>query len=601
MKKSISLLLVLVMLCSCIAMSGCNSSESSNNESSAAQTDEKSSKAAGLYVHALIDSDDDEAWHLWQCIHDDEMEELNQTEKYFFLPSSADDKKVNIYNAYSEAVELDGTTIEAQSSATVEYSTDKEYSVEADGKTYTLKFMKSNAEAAIYINNMDADGNGTDLMTYLNSEDNKDKSRTATATGAIVTPDGKIDNTPIKKIKGRGNTTWDKTKKSYNLTYENDISIAGMSEGSKYSILANYQDDSLSRNRFLYDLSDAVDMPYASDSRYVDFYVNNYYWGSYQICEKVETGSDDLVSDVTKDCHLNDDGTVKSDFPFLCEVDPGAQYPDDFFVQTYAGKVSIKGPELAVGDVGYQEVAQYVEGKFDEFFEAVENNSPNLSELADIESLTKLYLINELGKNWDAGVSSVFFTYKQDENGNYKFYGSPVWDYDNSLGNAVGVERDLSYMGVEDYEEYTGWWCKFKGKGKDSENSDNIINRLAYHSDIIESAPKIWVNEFMPAINHFTGEKTDENIGKELYTRDEYLSLIKDSAEMNYTSGWLLDTSENWIADHSSLTKASFDESTKKMVLESSESKYGDNFTDMYNYCADWLVSRSAWLSEQFS
>lgn len=44
-----------------------------------------------------------------------------------------------------------------------------------------------------------------------------------------------------------------------------------MDKCKKFSMLANYQDDSLSRNRFLYDLSDAVDMPYASDSRYVDF------------------------------------------------------------------------------------------------------------------------------------------------------------------------------------------------------------------------------------------------------------------------------------------------------------------------------------------
>ena len=30
-------------------------------------------------------------------------------------------------------------------------------------------------------------------------------------------------------------------------------------------------------------------------------------------------------------------------------------------------------------------------------------------------------LINELGKNWDSGVSSLYFTYKQDENGDWKF------------------------------------------------------------------------------------------------------------------------------------------------------------------------------------
>ena len=101
--------------------------------------------------------------------------------------------------------------------------------------------MKSNAEAAIYVNNTNADGNGNGLMMYLNA----DKSRSAKATGAIVDSKGNIDNTDIKKIKGRGNTTWDKPKKAYNITYSDAVSIAGMKKGKKYSILANYQDDSL--------------------------------------------------------------------------------------------------------------------------------------------------------------------------------------------------------------------------------------------------------------------------------------------------------------------------------------------------------------------
>lgn len=60
-----------------------------------------------------------------------------------------------------------------------------------------------------------------------------------------------------------------------------------MSKGKKFSLLANYQDDSLTRNRFLYDLADAVGTPYASDSRYVDFYSDGYYWGSYQMTERL--------------------------------------------------------------------------------------------------------------------------------------------------------------------------------------------------------------------------------------------------------------------------------------------------------------------------
>ena len=335
------------------------------------------------------------------------------------------------------------------------YDTKTIYTIYADGRYNTLRFMKSGAEAAIYINNSNADGNGKDLMSYLNS----DKSLSAKATGAIVTPDGSIINTPIKKIKGRGNTSWGKPKKGYNITYDKKVSIAGMPSGKKYSILANYQDDSLSRNRFLYDLSDAVGMPYASDSRYVDFYVNGFYWGSYQMAQKVEVGSSSLVSDFEETDYLNEDGTIKEDFPFVCEVDASAG-SDDYYVTSASGnKITIKAPEIDPGEPGYDEVKAYVLKKFNAFYNTTTARG-SLNTTADIESLTKLFLINELGKNWDSGVSSTFFTYKQDENGEYKFYGSPVWDYDNSLGNANGIEKEIQSYGIDDYTKYTGWWCK---------------------------------------------------------------------------------------------------------------------------------------------
>ena len=79
--------------------------------------------------------------------------------------------------------------------------------------------MKSNAESAVYINNANADGNGKGLWEYLS----EDKSNNASATGAVVNPDGSVDNTTIKKIKGRGNTTWGKDKKPFNVTYTGEI------------------------------------------------------------------------------------------------------------------------------------------------------------------------------------------------------------------------------------------------------------------------------------------------------------------------------------------------------------------------------------------
>ena len=590
LKKVTSIILALILALG--ALSVCSVSAAQNTPVSF-ETYE------ALYAHAVTGSTDSEAWQAWQSEHDEDFTEVNSNVKYFFLPTSADSTRVDIYNAYKSPVNVNGVDIASGEVKTVNYEIGKSYSVDVSGKTYTLKLMKSNAEAAIYINNSDADGFGTELMQYLNA----DKSRSAKATGAIVDANGNVDNTAIKKIKGRGNTTWDKPKKAYNITYSDAVSIAGMKKGKKYSILANYQDDSLSRNRFLYDLADAVGMPYASDSRYVDFYANGFYWGSFQMTEKVEAGKSNLVSDVDDTAYLNDDGTVNSDFPFICEVDAGAKDGEDYYVESASGnKITIKAPELEEGDAGYEEVKAYVKEKFDAFYNSVKGKTSDPTEYADVESLAKIYLINELGKNWDSGVSSLFFVYKQDSSGKYKFYGSPVWDYDNSLGNAVGVNKELNNMGVSDYEEYSGWWCKFKGKSTKSKSINNVMNLISRNNKVYQKAVSVWFEDFVPVINDFASDSSTPKASSatEMYRAYDYYALLKDSAEMNYQSGWLLNTS-SWIADHSSLTKAHYDLSTKTYTVDSKATAYKQDFTGMYNYCVDWMTSRAAWLSSEMA
>ncbi|MBQ6413579.1 MAG: CotH kinase family protein [Ruminococcus sp.] len=586
MKKLLSVLLAALLLIGTVSVVGVSAAEEKGAPSAYATE-------PALYVHAVMDSADTEAWHAWQSVHDEDFEVAKPNEKYFFLPSSVGKTTIDVYNGYDAAVTLNGVTIASKATESVAYTPDTAYTVSAGGQDYTLKIMNSNAEGAIYINNPDADGNGTDLMSYLNET----KENSAKATGAIVSPDGAIDNTTIKKIKGRGNTSWDKPKKGYNITYDKKVGVAGMEKNKKYSILPNYQDDSLSRNRILYDLSDAVGMPYASDSRYVDFYVNGYYWGSYLMCEKVEPGS--LVPEVTDDGYLNEDGTIKADFPFIAEVDASAT-TGDYYVTTNNMKITIKAPEVDPGQPGYEEVKNYVKEKFSAFYTATAPNG-DLASVADVDSVAKLYLINELGKNWDSGVSSTFFTYRQDGNGNYKFYGSPVWDYDNSLGNATGVKGDLRNIGVTDYEEYTGWWCQHKGKtNSTAKRSNNVIARISQNAAVKAVLPKIWFEKFMPALDHFSGVDFDKEINRELYTKEAYYALIKDSAAMNYESGWLINTG-SWIADHSSQKVAHYDSTTQKMVVDTQATSYVQNFEGMYDYASDWMLSRAAWLSEQFA
>ncbi len=566
-------------------------------------------KADMLYAHAVDDAAETEAWHHWQHADsyidydEEDLADLGLTagegiseEKYFFLPSSVNDHKVIILNTYSTDVKFGDVTIAPYESAEVSFNTGVTYSVTAGGETHRLKFMFSTAEASIFVNNADPDGNGTDLFDYLS----EDKENDAKATGAIVDREGNVDNTPVKKIKGRGNTTWQKNKKPFNVTYDSAVSVAGMEKTKKLSLLANYQDSALVRNRFLQDLSDAVGMPYASDSRFVDLYMNGEYLGSYQLTQKVDIGKNNLVPEIDDDTHLNEDGTLKENFPFICEVDASAG-SGDYYIKTSSArcKLTLKGPELEEGDPYYSEVLNIAKTKFDNMYNAVRTNSANMAELVDIDSLTKIMLINELSKNWDVGVSSLYFVYKEAEDGTYKFFASPVWDYDNSLGNATGVVWDLNGMGVKDYEEPTGWWVKFKPGASPNNKSSKytILGYAARNATIMDYAADVWFEDFLPAINSFNQRGIAEG---ELYSKDVYYDILKGSADMNYEMGWLLTTGD-WICDHSELLCGKFDYETGKYVENSKVTYYNINtFKGQYDYTIDWLNSRTAWLSAQF-
>ena len=94
-----------------------------------------------LYAHAVVGSDDGEAWQAWQSVHDESLRVSDPSEKYFFLPTSADSERVDVYNGFETAVTVGDTEIAPHTTATLSYSTAQGCSVRAGNKTFTLNYM----------------------------------------------------------------------------------------------------------------------------------------------------------------------------------------------------------------------------------------------------------------------------------------------------------------------------------------------------------------------------------------------------------------------------------------------------------------------------
>lgn len=544
--------------------------------------------SGGLYAHAARGSKDRDGWVKWYEI---------DGVCYLFLPNSLrEGEEIELFNAYHRDATLDSVKIPANGIADFRAKAGEEYKFGMGDVTRSVKFMYSNAESALFINNTD-DFDGMDFFSYLKS----DKSNSVSAYGALTTSGGVV-SADIKKLKGRGNTSWNADKKGFNVTFNDNVEIAGMDKGKKFSLVSNFQDAAMARNRILFDLSDAVGVPYASDSRMIDLYTNGIYQGTYQICQKIETGKNTMMDDIDDKEYLDKDtGLVRDDFSFVAEIDPNPSEDDFHFSTQYLGNLTVKAPELDGDDPNLATVRGYIRGKVNTMFDKLNSRAADIADYIDIDSFAKVYLINELGKNWDSGASSFFMTYKKDAKGSYKFFASPVWDYDNSLGNANGVENDLRRMGITDYTLPTGWFATKKG----GYSGSNILATAARHPDVMRRVYEVWFEDFVPALDALNGvsEHSDE-----ILTAEEYRKIIKASAGMNYMV-WPLVTNTSWIADHSSLQRwgVSYTYGEDGKIIGASAMPYRSiteydqySYDGQFDYMMDWLNSRAAWISGEY-
>lgn len=251
----------------------------------------------------------------------------------------------------------------------------------------------------------------------------------------VIAADGTVSAAgAVKKLKSRGNATFLEDKKPYQMTLEESVDLLGNGAQDKYILLANRQDQSLLRDRIMYDLSGDLGLDYSPVSMFVDLYVNNEYRGSYQISEKVETGHGRV--DINTD-------TVQEKTGFLITL----EYPyedrlaeaDYYFTTTNGQNVVVKRP-AAPTPLQFT----YIADTFQEMENGIRAGTFDEGTM-DLTSFARKYLIEEIGKNLDAMYSSQYFYREaagqteagQTDSAEPKIYAGPVWDYDKTLGNPI--------------------------------------------------------------------------------------------------------------------------------------------------------------------
>ena len=373
----------------------------------------------------------------------------NENELLLFLPSGTDFSSLKLWGA--SGLKVNGEKVKNGAVCSL-LTADGSYTLAAGGREYTLTVISSRNVPAVFIETR----SGSLDAIHADKTHKESGSIKAYDENGVLTCEENLDY-----IKGRGNQTWTGEKRPYNIKLSEKASLLGMETAKKWCLLANATDNTLIRNTVGLTLAQSMDIPYAVDFRAADLYINGDYRGSYLITEKVEV--DSARVDITDLDKLNEAANPGVDVGRLYKLTSGGHAdcgnkrwtdipvsPDDisggylieFDGETYydletngfctdRGQfVTVKSPENAS-----EAEIDYIRTYCNEAEEALaaENGYNSLGkhygEYFDVETLAKMYVLNEYLINTDCGFSSTFF-YKEPGG---KLISGPAWDFDTCL------------------------------------------------------------------------------------------------------------------------------------------------------------------------
>ncbi len=292
----------------------------------------------------------------------------------------------------------------------------------------------------------------------------------------VVSTEGELLYTGgLNSIKARGNYSFaNYEKKPFSITLKEETSLLGLGAGQKYALLGNASDPTLIRNDIARRLEAAVGAEYDNIGRFVDLYANGEYLGNYYLCENIEIGYDRIaVTDLEEQMDLiyrksnyesfeeyNVDYTHAKYMDGLpADITGGYLFEREFedryqleYWENPSGFVTNGNEHFVVKSPMYCSVEQieYLKAYMNEVEEAIlapdsicKATGKSYEDYIDVDSFVKKYLVEEITKNYDGGVSSMYF-YKDSDSVDARIKAAPMWDADMSLGCYLEWMAELS-------------------------------------------------------------------------------------------------------------------------------------------------------------
>ncbi len=201
---------------------------------------------------------------------------------YLFLPGYAELSQVTLHVSREGLYTIGDIPVTDGMNADVfqigqTYSLDTAPNVETDAETFT--FVRSGGVATLF----------ADVRSGSMDRIHGDKEETEAGFVRLYLPDGSLSHSAdLLSLSGRGNSTWNRDKKSYNMELRLEADLLGMGEAKKWILLSNAMDPTHLRNKIVYDFAADAGLAFSPDGRWVDLYLNGEYAGLYLLSERNE-------------------------------------------------------------------------------------------------------------------------------------------------------------------------------------------------------------------------------------------------------------------------------------------------------------------------
>lgn len=463
--------------------------------------------------------------------------------KYLFLPASADMTQLSLTFATEPAsrkVMLSGNEGMTYLSDAVDVTAVA--AVDADGyreitasvgkgkQTLTFRVMQASAIPTMYLTSRDATNEG---ISYVDADKNhvvKDAQMELIAVNGTS-----IYNGGLTQLKARGNSTFTNAeKKSYQIKLNTASDLLGNKEQVKtWVLLASYFDATQMHDKMVKDLAAKLGLAYTASCDWVNLYYDGEYRGVYLLSEKNSVGAASVaITDMEEAYKAQNPSYGDNMSTGLSQNAYGQQYQytkdltepknitGGYLIELNYDKwdevsgfktrqgvaFNVKSPEWC-GNAAMKYISEYYQA-FEDAVYATDDTGAYTGyntgtgryfyDYVDMDSLVKVFLLQELALNCDGFISSVYF-YK-DADG--KMFAGPIWDQDMTFGTG------WSKTNAADIEDY-----HYLAKA--------LIQIPAFKTAVVE----YYSSTFAPAVREWLG-----NNGMIAH---QY-NLLKDSAAMNY-------------------------------------------------------------------